>query len=93
MFGLLSGLWEYAFTKKEVFILIAGLSNAGKTTLLEQIKAIYKGQRGATLPPTTPTVGLNIAKVEAGPLKLTFWDLGGYLFHFFLSPFLSFFSP
>eukprot|EP00009_Paramoeba_aestuarina_P012170 CAMPEP_0201541382 /NCGR_PEP_ID=MMETSP0161_2-20130828/71448_1 /ASSEMBLY_ACC=CAM_ASM_000251 /TAXON_ID=180227 /ORGANISM="Neoparamoeba aestuarina, Strain SoJaBio B1-5/56/2" /LENGTH=373 /DNA_ID=CAMNT_0047948917 /DNA_START=449 /DNA_END=1572 /DNA_ORIENTATION=- len=77
MFGLFSGLWEYAFAKKEVFILIAGVGSVGKTTFLEQLKAIYKGQRDFTPPTPSPTVGLNIAKVEAGPIKLTFWDLGG----------------
>mmetsp|Transcript_14121 Transcript_14121/g.21972 ORF Transcript_14121/g.21972 Transcript_14121/m.21972 type:complete len:193 (-) Transcript_14121:112-690(-) len=77
MFGLVGGLWEYAFAKKEVFILIAGVGGVGKTTFLEQLKAIYKGQRDFTPPTPSPTVGLNIAKVEAGPIKLTFWDLGG----------------
>eukprot|EP00008_Paramoeba_atlantica_P012281 CAMPEP_0201476434 /NCGR_PEP_ID=MMETSP0151_2-20130828/1632_1 /ASSEMBLY_ACC=CAM_ASM_000257 /TAXON_ID=200890 /ORGANISM="Paramoeba atlantica, Strain 621/1 / CCAP 1560/9" /LENGTH=192 /DNA_ID=CAMNT_0047856787 /DNA_START=100 /DNA_END=678 /DNA_ORIENTATION=+ len=77
MFGLLSGLWDYAFTKHEMFVLIIGLEEAGKTTFLEKLKGIYKGQRNAKPPPTSPTVGLNIARVDAGPIKLTFWDLGG----------------
>jgi ADP-ribosylation factor related protein 1 len=78
MFGLLYGLWQYLFTKQEVFILVIGLNGSGKTTFLEQLKALYKGQRGFIPPQTNPTVGLNIARVETSfGIRLTFWDLGG----------------
>ena len=31
MFSLLKGIWNYLFKKEQVFILIVGLDNAGKT--------------------------------------------------------------
>ncbi len=34
MFSLLGGLWQYMFQKKEYYVLILGLDNAGKTVRL-----------------------------------------------------------
>ena len=38
MFSLLSGFYEYIFSKPVYKILMVGLDGAGKTTLLEHIK-------------------------------------------------------
>lgn len=59
MYTLLSGWYKYLTQKEEYYVLVLGLDNAGKTTLLERIKSIYSGQPG--LPPhkITPTIGLN----------------------------------
>jgi ADP-ribosylation factor related protein 1 len=38
MFSLLSGFYEYVFSKPIFKVLIVGLDGAGKTTLLEHIK-------------------------------------------------------
>ncbi|GBG66233.1 hypothetical protein CBR_g57836 [Chara braunii] len=78
MFSLLFGLWKYMFSKSEFHVLILGIDKAGKTTLLEKVKAIFT-EHG--LPPDriVPTVGLNIGNVEAYKAKLIFWDLGGQL--------------
>jgi ADP-ribosylation factor related protein 1 len=84
MYTLLSGLYKQ-YTQKEEFnsihltntqVIILGLDNAGKTTLLERIKHIFLG---AGLDPSriAPTVGLNIGKVDIGSHRLNFWDLGG----------------
>ena len=37
MYSLLSGLVKYVLKKDEYCVLIIGLDNAGKTTLLEQV--------------------------------------------------------
>ena len=39
MFSLMWGLWEYLTTRAEVRVLVVGLERAGKTSLLERIKA------------------------------------------------------
>uniref|UniRef100_F6HDE9 ADP-ribosylation factor-related protein 1 n=1 Tax=Vitis vinifera TaxID=29760 RepID=F6HDE9_VITVI len=77
MFSLFHGLWKYLFSKAEFHVLILGIDKAGKTTLLEKLKALYTNLEG--LPPDriVPTVGLNIGRVELSNTKLVFWDLGG----------------
>ncbi|XAR66213.1 hypothetical protein NMG60_11012361 [Bertholletia excelsa] len=77
MFSLFYGLWKHAFSKTEFHVLILGIDKAGKTTLLEKLKAEYSNLGG--LPPDriVPTVGLNIGRVEVSNTKLVFWDLGG----------------
>ncbi|KAL9675078.1 hypothetical protein QQ045_003278 [Rhodiola kirilowii] len=77
MFSLFYGLWKYAFSKTEFHVLILGIDKAGKTTLLEKLKAFFSNLEG--LPPDriVPTVGLNIGRVEISNTKLIFWDLGG----------------
>lgn len=79
MFSLFYGLWKYIFSKTEFHVLILGIDKAGKTTLLEKLKAVYSNLEG--LPPDriVPTVGLNIGRVEVSNTKLVFWDLGGQL--------------
>lgn len=79
MFSLFYGLWKHIFSKTEFHVLILGIDKAGKTTLLEKLKAHYSNLEG--LPPDriVPTVGLNIGRVEVLNSKLVFWDLGGQL--------------
>jgi len=63
----------------EYSILLLGLDNAGKTTLLEQIKATYSSLN-ANLK-TVPTVGQNVATIALPPplppIYLKIWDVGG----------------
>ncbi|KAJ3218319.1 hypothetical protein HDU67_006091 [Dinochytrium kinnereticum] len=77
MYTLLSGLYTQWSRKEEFNVVILGLDNAGKTTLLERIKATYT--TGRTLSPEQigPTIGLNIGKIELQSVRLNFWDLGG----------------
>ncbi|CAM9457320.1 unnamed protein product [Discosporangium mesarthrocarpum] len=77
MFSLLAGLWRYLFSKTEINVLILGLDYAGKTTLLEQMKGLFKKVQGIPPHKIPPTVGLNVGKMDFGGCKLTFWDLGG----------------
>eukprot|EP00276_Gloeochaete_wittrockiana_P010784 CAMPEP_0184648204 /NCGR_PEP_ID=MMETSP0308-20130426/5275_1 /TAXON_ID=38269 /ORGANISM="Gloeochaete witrockiana, Strain SAG 46.84" /LENGTH=179 /DNA_ID=CAMNT_0027079845 /DNA_START=163 /DNA_END=699 /DNA_ORIENTATION=- len=77
MFGLFYGLWEY-FTKKIEFqILILGLDDAGKTTLLEKTRTIFTKIEGLPPEKIAPTVGLNIGRMVVGNALLILWDLGG----------------
>jgi ADP-ribosylation factor related protein 1 len=61
----------------EYSVLLLGLDNAGKTTLLEQIKAAYSPSHPNLK--TVPTVGQNVATIELPkpPIYLKIWDVGG----------------
>ncbi|KAH8310413.1 hypothetical protein KR044_001213, partial [Drosophila immigrans] len=76
--------------EKEARILLLGLDNAGKTTILKQlasedittvsfvtqIRACFPNYR-CTDPQVTPTAGFNIKSVAADGFKLNVWDIGG----------------
>ena len=55
---------------KEARILVLGLDNAGKTTIL------YRLQVG-TVVSTIPTIGFNVETVTYKNIKFQVWDLGG----------------
>ncbi|XP_028986804.1 ADP-ribosylation factor-like protein 14 [Betta splendens] len=61
-------------TQPEVRVLILGLDNAGKSTLLYRLK-----HRASAC--TVPTIGFNVEMLEARrnrkPIALTLWDVGG----------------
>ena len=77
MFSLISGFAEQFFSKREAQILILGLDNAGKTTTLEQLKAIYKKTNPLPFDKIPPTIGLNLGKMDIENCKAIFWDIGG----------------
>jgi len=79
MFGLLHGLYVQYTAKVELNILILGLDHAGKTTMLEQLKGIYKKMPGIRPDRIPPTIGLNIGKMDVSGCKCLFWDVGGQL--------------
>ncbi|KAJ3388480.1 ADP-ribosylation factor protein 3 [Entophlyctis sp. JEL0112] len=78
MYTLLTGLYAMFNRKEDFFVIILGLDNAGKSTLLERIKATYSSP-DAAVPASkiAPTVGLNIGKIDLGSTCINFWDLGG----------------
>eukprot|EP00382_Lankesteria_abbotti_P005128 CAMPEP_0113848302 /NCGR_PEP_ID=MMETSP0372-20130328/2400_1 /TAXON_ID=340204 /ORGANISM="Lankesteria abbotti" /LENGTH=183 /DNA_ID=CAMNT_0000817767 /DNA_START=211 /DNA_END=762 /DNA_ORIENTATION=+ /assembly_acc=CAM_ASM_000359 len=66
IFNSLSGL----FGGKECRILILGLDNAGKTTILHRLHLDEVVQ-------TIPTIGFNLETIQHKNIKLQVWDLGG----------------
>lgn len=82
MYHLLKGYYQYYNQSPRLptrNILILGLDNAGKSTLLEMIKSLYST---TLFQPDNirPTIGQNIGRVTVGEtdkLVLAFWDLGG----------------
>ncbi|KAF6262567.1 ARF-like small GTPase [Scenedesmus sp. NREL 46B-D3] len=58
------------FGEKEARILVLGLDNAGKTTIL------YRLQVGEVVS-TIPTIGFNVETVSYKNIKFQVWDLGG----------------
>ncbi|EFC44283.1 ARF/SAR family small GTPase [Naegleria gruberi] len=57
-------------SEQEVRILILGLDNAGKTTIL------YRLQVGEAVT-TIPTIGFNVETITYKNIKFQVWDLGG----------------
>ncbi|XP_048586468.1 ADP-ribosylation factor-like protein 2 isoform X2 [Nematostella vectensis] len=68
--GLLTILKKMKQKEKEVRILMLGLDNAGKTTILKK----FNGEDINTI---EPTLGFNIKTLEHRDFKLNIWDVGG----------------
>lgn len=79
MISLISGFWEYFFTKPNVKVLIIGLDHAGKTTLLEKIKSKIGKLHSLPIDKIPPTVGMNLAKISYMGSQVILWDLGGQM--------------
>ena len=56
--------------EKEIRILILGLDNAGKTTILRRLT-------GESIDTICPTLGFNIKTLEHKSYRLNIWDVGG----------------
>jgi ADP-ribosylation factor related protein 1 len=61
----------------EYSILLLGLDNAGKTTLLSSIKSFYLPDHPLTAVKTVPTVGQNVSTITLPDMYLKIWDVGG----------------
>lgn len=68
--GLLKIIRKLKAKEREMRIVVVGLDNAGKTTLLKKLK-------GEDTSLVAPTVGFNIETLELDEYALTFWDIGG----------------
>ncbi|GJQ87457.1 hypothetical protein Trydic_g19221 [Trypoxylus dichotomus] len=69
--GLLSILRKLrASPEKELRLLLLGLDNAGKTTILKMLAS-------EDINHITPTAGFNIKSVISDGFKLNVWDIGG----------------
>lgn len=77
MIGLIAGTVDYIFRKPERRFILLGLDNAGKTTILEQLKFNY-GQKKLDLSKIQPTIGFNVGQMEIQGTNAIFWDLGGH---------------
>ncbi|XP_022750356.1 ADP-ribosylation factor 3-like [Durio zibethinus] len=67
---LFTRMFSSLFGNTEARILVLGLDNAGKTTIL------YRLQMGEVVS-TIPTIGFNVETVEYNNIKFQVWDLGG----------------
>lgn len=68
--GLLDLLRKLKKNDKEAKILVLGLDNAGKTTLLKLLSSENPTE-------TTPTQGFNVKTIVRDSFKLNVWDIGG----------------
>ncbi|CAH1111239.1 unnamed protein product [Psylliodes chrysocephalus] len=68
--GFLTVLKKMKQKEKEMRILLLGLDNAGKTTILKR----FNGEPINTI---SPTLGFNIKTLEHKGFKLNVWDVGG----------------
>ncbi|KAK4336722.1 hypothetical protein RND71_043566 [Anisodus tanguticus] len=69
--GLLSFLKKFkSIQNREIRILLLGLDNAGKTTILKKLASEEISQ-------ITPTQGFNIKSIQTTNFKLNVWDIGG----------------
>ncbi|XP_070577254.1 ADP-ribosylation factor-like protein 2 [Ptychodera flava] len=68
--GLLTILKKMKQKEKELRLLMLGLDNAGKTTILKKFN-------GEDIDTISPTLGFNIKTLEHRGFKLNVWDVGG----------------
>lgn len=58
-------------------MVLLGVDNAGKTTTLEQLKALF-GLKAMAPERIPPTIGFNIGRIQIDKVIAVFWDLGGH---------------
>ncbi|KAJ2161624.1 ADP-ribosylation factor-like protein 2 [Coemansia sp. RSA 552] len=68
--GLLSIIKKLRAKEKEIRVLVLGLDNAGKTTIMKRMN-------GEDINDVSPTLGFNISTLEFDSYKVNFWDVGG----------------
>jgi ADP-ribosylation factor-like protein 3 len=68
--GLLNMLRKLKRSDDEARVLVLGLDNAGKTTILKKLSA-------EEIDNIMPTQGFNIKSIQTEGFKLHVWDIGG----------------
>mmetsp|Transcript_444 Transcript_444/g.1135 ORF Transcript_444/g.1135 Transcript_444/m.1135 type:complete len:185 (-) Transcript_444:299-853(-) len=68
--GLLTILKKVKQKERELRLLVLGLDNAGKTTIVKKFN-------GEDIDLISPTLGFNIKTLEYKDYKLNLWDIGG----------------
>ena len=77
--GLLTLLKKLKRLEKETRLLILGLDNAGKTTIVAKYFHLLRIRlSGESLTGISPTLGFNITTLEYNSYKLNLWDIGIY---------------
>jgi ADP-ribosylation factor-like protein 3 len=73
--GLLDFLRKLKRTETEARLLVLGLDNSGKTTILKKLSS-------EDISTVAPTQGFHIKSLVHGEFKLNIWDVGGiFLFN------------
>jgi small GTP-binding protein len=65
-----SSVWSLFSWPIDARLMMVGLDNAGKTTILRRLKFAETAE-------TVPTIGFNVETVQYGSLSMTVWDIGG----------------
>ncbi len=68
--GFMSIVKKAKEKEKEMRLLVLGLDNAGKTTIIKKFN-------GENINEISPTLGFNIKTLEYENFKLNVWDIGG----------------
>ncbi|KXN74381.1 ADP-ribosylation factor-like 2-like protein [Conidiobolus coronatus NRRL 28638] len=68
--GLLTIIRKQKLKEKQMRVLILGLDNAGKTTIVKKLK-------GEDISEISPTLGFNIQSFDYDGYTVDFWDIGG----------------
>ncbi len=68
--GFMSIVKKTKEKEKEMRLLVLGLDNAGKTTIIKKFN-------GEDIDKISPTLGFNIKSLEYESFKLNVWDIGG----------------
>ncbi|KAF6014777.1 hypothetical protein HII12_001194 [Brettanomyces bruxellensis] len=68
--GLLSIIRKQKLKEKEIRVLMLGLDNSGKTTIVKSL--LHKDIKAIS-----PTMGFNIDTVNYGGFNINIWDIGG----------------
>ncbi|KAL6769354.1 hypothetical protein ACKKBG_A30680 [Auxenochlorella protothecoides x Auxenochlorella symbiontica] len=77
-YSLISGFYDWWTHREPVRLLLIGIDDAGKTSVLEALKAACDPSAGSVAPAAIqPTVGLNIGSLDLAGSPVTVWDLGG----------------
>ncbi|KAJ1724110.1 ADP-ribosylation factor-like protein 2 [Coemansia erecta] len=68
--GLLSIIRKVKQKERELRVLVLGLDNAGKTTIMKRLS-------GEPIDTVSPTLGFNISTLTLDGYAVNFWDVGG----------------
>ncbi|KAI1717154.1 ADP-ribosylation factor family domain-containing protein [Ditylenchus destructor] len=67
---VITKLWRLLWSSKEYKVVIIGLDNAGKTTILYQLLT-------GEVVHTSPTIGSNVEEIVWRNIRFLMWDIGG----------------